>query len=213
MSLEKHLSTDQLALFDGLKTPYRLQLFLDSLPYIAEERNRSPLAVLQDGQCHCYDGALLAAAVLRRMRYAPLVIDLWPEPGLDDDHVLALYRVEGCWGAVAKSNYAGLRFRDPVFRSLRELVMSYFENYYNLEGVKTLRRYTRPLDLSRLDALDWETDERGVAAVEARLHQLPSFALLTPGMIQSLSPVDERTFQAGMHGTNVEQSFGRRENP
>lgn len=213
MSLETHLSTDQSALFDGLKTPFRLQLFLDSLPYIAEERNRSPLAVLQDGQCHCYDGALLAAAALRRMGHPPLVIDLWPEPGMDDDHVLALYRVDGCWGAVAKSNYAGLRFRDPVFRSLRELVMSYFESYYNLEGIKTLRRYTRPLDLSRMDSLEWETDESGVAAVEARLHHVRSYALLRPGMIQSLSPVDERTFHAGMHGTNVEQSFGRRQNP
>lgn len=213
MTLEAQLTADQRVLLQGLDSPYRLQLYLDSLPYIAEERNRSPLAVLQDGQCHCYDGALLAAAVLRRIGQAPLLINLWPEPGLDDDHVLALYRVDGFWGAVAKSNYAGLRFREPVYRSLRELAITYFEVYYNLERLKTLRSYTRPFDLRRMDALAWETDERGVAAVEEHLHGLRRYALLTPKMVQNLSPVDERAYHAGMHETNIEQSFGRRDNP
>ncbi|GAP13965.1 hypothetical protein LARV_01724 [Longilinea arvoryzae] len=213
MNLETQLTAGERDQLQSLNTPYRLQLYLDRLPYVAEERNRSPLAVLRDGQCHCYDGALLAAAVLRRMGQAPLVMNLWPEPGLDDDHVLALYRVDGCWGAVAKSNYSGLRFREPVYRSLRELAMTYFEVYYNLDRIKTLRSYTRPFDLSRMDALEWETDEGGVAAVEDHLHHLRRFELLTPKMIQSLSPVDERAYHAGMHGTNIEQSFGRRENP
>ena len=213
MTLEMRLSEMELRTLAALKTPYQLQLYLDSLPYIAEERNRSPLAVLQDGQCHCYDGALLAAAVLRRIGFAPLLVDLWPDPGMDDDHVLALYRVEGHWGALAKSNYAGLRFREPVYRTLRELVMTYFENFYSLEGIKTLRSYTRPLNLSRLDSLNWETDEHGVAVIEERLHQRRRYALLTPAMVKRLSPMDERAYQAGMHGTNVEQSFGRRENP
>lgn len=211
-SLENYLTHAQSEIFQNLRTPYRLQSFLDSMPYIAEERNRSPLAVLQDGQCHCYDGALLAAAALRRMGHAPLVIDLWPEPGMDDDHVLALYRVDGCWGAVAKSNYAGLRFREPIFRNLRELVLTYFENFYNLERIKTLRSYTRPFDLTRMDALNWEIDERTVAVIEKKLHDLHRYPLLTPKMAQNLSPVDERAYQAGMHGTNIEQSFGRREN-
>lgn len=212
-SLENYLTHAQLELFQDLRTPYQLQSFLDSMPYIAEERNRSPLAVLQDGQCHCYDGALLAAAALRRMGFAPLVIDLWPEPDKDDDHVLALYRVDGCWGAVAKSNYAGLRFREPIFRNLRELVLTYFENFYNLERIKTLRSYTRPFDLTRMDALNWEIDEQAVAVIEKKLHDLNRYPLLTPKMIQILSPVDERAYNAGMHGTNIEQSFGRRENP
>lgn len=212
VTMEESLFDQERRTLAALQTPYQVQLYLDSLPYIAEERNRSPLAVLQDGQCHCYDGALLAAAVLRRIGYAPLVIDLWPEPGMDDDHVLALYRVDGHWGALAKSNYAGLRFREPVYRTLRELVMTYFENFYSLEGIKTLRSYTRPLNLSRLDALNWETDELGVAVIEERLHHLRRYPLLTPAMVRRLSPMDERAYQAGMHGTNIEQSFGRREN-
>lgn len=212
LKIEDGLSDQERISLAALQTPYQVQLYLDSLPYIAEERNRSPLAVMRDGQCHCYDGALLAAAVLRRIGFPPLVIDLWPEPGMDDDHVLALYRVEGHWGALAKSNYAGLRFREPVYRTLRELVMTYFENFYSLDGIKTLRSYTRPLNLSRLDVLNWETDERGVAVIEERLHQLRSYPLLTTDMVKRLSPMDERAYQAGMHGTNIEQSFGRREN-
>jgi len=211
--LEEVLNKAERKVFLGLHTPTRLQAYLDSLPYIAEERNRSPLAVLRDGQCHCYDGALLAAAALRRMGYLPLLIELWPEPGMDDDHVLALYRVDGCWGAVAKSNYAGLRFREPIHRTLRELALTYFENFYSLERVKTLRSYTRPFDLTRMDALNWETDERGVAVIEKRLHDLRRYPLLTPKMAENLSPVDERAYHAGMYGTNIEQSFGRRENP
>lgn len=211
-TLEECLSADELGTLAGLKSPHRLQGYLDGLPYIAEERNRSPLNVVRDGQCHCYDGALLAAAVLRRMGHLPLLVNLWPEPGLDDDHVLAVFRLDGLWGAVAKSNYAGLRFREPVYRSLRELAMTYFDVYYNLERVRTLRSYTRPLDLARLDRLNWETDERGVAVIEKRLHDLRRYALIPPRAAQNLSPVDERAYQAGMFGTNIEQSFGRREN-
>lgn len=210
--LEDNLTHKELKIFLGIQSPIQLQAYLDNLPYIAEERNRSPLAVLRDEQCHCYDGALLAAAALRRMGYPPLLVDLWPEPGMDDDHVLALYRVDGCWGAVAKSNYAGLRFREPIHRTVRELVLTYFENFYNLERVKTLRSYTRPFDLRRMDSLGWETDERAVAVIEQRLHHLRRYPLLTPKMAENLSLVDERAYHAGMHGTNIEQSFGRREN-
>ena len=108
-----HLSREELkAIFD----------YLDSLPYIGEDLNRPPLRVMQDRQCHCLDGGFLAALALRRLGHPPLVIDLVPEPGTDDDHVLALYRVDGCWGAVAKSNYTALRYREPVYRSLRTRV-------------------------------------------------------------------------------------------
>lgn len=212
LMLEDCLSAEELKTIQGLKSPDLLQCYLESLPYIAEERNRSPLNVIRDGQCHCYDGALLAAAALRRMGHPPLLVNLWPEPGLDDDHVLAVFRVDGFWGAVAKSNYAGLRFREPVYRNLRELAMSYFDVYFNLERIRTLRSYTRPINLGRLDSLNWETDEGGVAVLETRLHHLRRHTLITPKMAQNLSLVDERAYQAGMFGTNVEQSFGRREN-
>jgi len=210
ISLETMLNEAEKALFAGLKTPVQIQAFLDSIPYIAEERNRCPLDVLRDGQCHCYDGALLAAAALRRAGFQPLLINLWPEPGTDDDHILALYRVGRYWGAVAKSNYVSLRAREPVYRSLRELVLTYFEGYFNLEGLKTLRRYSSVLDLTRFDGLNWETDESAVQVIEQRLHHLRTYSLFTPEMIGGLSPVDQRTYQALMTWTDVNEAFGRR---
>ena len=79
----------------GFRSPYQVQAYLDSLPYIAEERDRSPLEVMLDGQAHCLDGGLMAAVGLRCLGFAPLIIDLVPEPGKDDDHVLALFQVDG----------------------------------------------------------------------------------------------------------------------
>ena len=108
------------------------------MPYIGEQRDRSPLNVMLDQHCHCLDGGFFAALALWRIGFKPLLIDLVPDPGMDDDHVLAIFRSRGHWGALAKSNYSGLRFREPVYRTLRELVMSYFEHYYNLGGEKTL---------------------------------------------------------------------------
>ena len=121
---------------------------------------------MQDAQCHCLDGGLLAALAMRRIGYPGLLLDLVPASDrhgkkLDDDHVLAIFRRNGCWGAVAKSNYSFLRYREPVFRTLRELVMSYFEVYLSVGGLKTLRGYTRPLDISRYDRLEYAWSEAG----------------------------------------------------
>jgi hypothetical protein len=109
------------------------------------------------------EGALFGAAALRMLGYPPLLLDL--EAVHDDDHVLAVFRTRGCWGAVAKSNFSGLRYREPVYRTLRELVMSYFEHYYNLRREKTLRNYSRPVNLRRFDRIGWMTAEEDVWAI------------------------------------------------
>ncbi len=103
------------------------------------------------------EGALLAAAALRVNGHPPLLMDL--EAVRDDDHVVALYRERGLWGGIAKSNFAGLRFRAPIYRTLRELALSYFEHYYNLRGERTLRAYSVPVNLARLDSQHWMTAE------------------------------------------------------
>jgi hypothetical protein len=143
------------ATFRRLNTPQKIQRYLDvEVSYDNEAggaRCRSPRLVLRDRVAHCMSGALFAAAALRTLGHPPLLLDL--EAVRDDDHVLAVYRVRGCWGAIAKSNYSGLRFREPVYRSLRELAISYFEHYYNLRGEKTLRRYSRPVNLVRFDSI------------------------------------------------------------
>ena len=142
-------------------SPFAIQEYLDSMPYIGEERDRSPLNVMLDRQCHCLDGGLFAALALWQIGFKPLLIDLAPDPGMDDDHVLALYQVDGRWGTVAKSNYVNLGFREPVYKNLRELVMTYFEHYTSVHQEKTLRGYTRPFDASSYTHLNWAWDEAG----------------------------------------------------
>lgn len=199
---ESLLDETQRRLFDSLDSPAAIQAFLDKTPYSPENANRCPLSVLRDGVAHCLDGALFAAAALRRIGYPPLIVDLLPEPGTDDDHVLAIYRRDGCLGALAKSNFVGLRFREAIYRNLRELVLSYFETYFNVHGEKTLRSYTRRLNLSSLDKMGWMWSDAGADAVEKRLAQLQRIPLLTQATIPHLSRVDQLSYQAGTLGVN-----------
>lgn len=193
---------EQKELFTGLTSPYAIQAFLDETAYSAEDANRCPIRVMADRQAHCLDGALFAAAALRRLGFPPVVIDMFPDPGTDDDHVLAIFRQNGGYGAVAKSNYTGLRFREPVYRTLRELIMSYFDSYFNVQGQKTLRTYTRPVNLSKFDQYNWMETDAGVDVIERYLLDRPRLPLLNSGMIASLSPVHPLTYQAGMLGVN-----------
>ncbi|MGQ9490816.1 MAG: hypothetical protein ACUVS6_08900 [Anaerolineae bacterium] len=201
-SLEAHLTPAELAVWSGLTTPRKIQDFLDSIAYEPEYANRCPLRVLRERRGHCLDGALFAAAALRRLGYPPLIVDLIPEPLTDDDHLLAIYRRYGHYGAVAKSNFVGLRFREPVYRSLRELVMSYFEDYFNALGQKTLRAYTVPLNLAAFDPLNWEVDDAGTDVIEQRTETLRRYPVLTPEMVRELSPVDRRQLEAGLLGAD-----------
>src|SRR5215208_5122066 len=194
-----------------LNSPFSIQEYLDSMPYIGEERDRSPLNVMLDGQCHCLDGGFLAALALWRIGYRPLLIDIVPDPGMDDDHVLALYQVDGRWGAVAKSNYVNLGFREPVYKNLRELVMTYFEHYASIHKEKALRGYTRPLDASRYTHLNWAWDEAGANILYYRhFYGRKPIPLLTRSMAKRLSPVTDKAYQAETLHTNLTESFGNR---
>ncbi len=184
-----------------LTTPARIQTFLDELPYSTEHIYRCPLRVLREKIAHCFDGALFAAAMLRRLGYPPLILDMLPNER-DDDHLLALYKRNGHWGAIAKSNFVGLRFREPIYRTLRELMMSYFEQFYNLEREKTLRSYTLPLNLKAFDPLDWMTKDDLLEHIAQKLDRIRRVSVLTQPMILALSLVDERSYQAGLMGAN-----------
>ncbi len=185
-----------------LDTPDRIQRFLDCEVAYNKEKGgptiRSPRRVLRDRTAHCLEGALFGAAALRANGYPPLLLDL--EAVRDDDHVLAIFRRHGHWGAVAKSNYAGLRFREPVYRTLRELAMSYFEHYYNLKAEKTLRAYSRPVNLRRFDRIAWMTTEDDLWAVSDYLFAIPHRPLLTPAVRRRLTRIDDRLYRAGMVG-------------
>jgi hypothetical protein len=195
----------------SLNSPFAIQAYLDGMPYIGEERDRSPLNVMLDGQCHCLDGGFLAALCLWRIGFQPLLIDIVPDPGADDDHVLALYRVEGRWGALAKSNYINLGFREPVYKSLRELVMTYFEHYISVHQQKMLRGYTRPLDASRYVRLHWAWDEEGANILYYKhFYGRKTIPLITKSAARRLSPVTDRNYASETLFTNLNESFGIR---
>ncbi len=182
----------------ALKTPAGIQRFLDSLPYHIGTTSWSPRRVLRERTAHCLEGATFAAAALRVLGFPPLVFDL--ESDNDTDHVVAIFKVRGHWGAIAQSNFSGCRYREPVYRSLRELAMSYFNIYFNLRGERTLRRYSRPVNLSRFDHLDWMTSEKNIWFVAEHLCEIPHIPLLKRGMEKNLTRVDRRTMQSEMFG-------------
>lgn len=202
--LINELNEEERQIFQNFKSPSDIQAFLDTTVYPSENINRSALRVMRERRCHCLDGGLLAAVALSTLGYPPRIVDILPEPGTDDDHILAIYQVDGCYGAVAKSNYVGLRYREPVYRSIRELVMSYFEMYYSFDGYRTLRYYTMPINLEAYQHLNWLVDDAGVDALEKRIYNLRHFPLLTPAQIAHLTPVDRRSYEAGMLGVNLE---------
>lgn len=196
------MTKSELRTLRSLKSPERIQKFLDTeIAYNKEpdgETMRSPRRVLRDRVAHCMEGALLAAAALRVLGHPPLLMDL--EAVRDDDHVLAIFRQHGRWGAITKSNYSGLRFREPVYHSLQELAMSYFEHYFNLRREKTLRNYSRPVNLTRFDRIDWMTAEEDLWPIADYLVTIPHKPLLPKGLDRKLSRVDARLFNAGLLG-------------
>lgn len=184
-----------------LKTPERVQQFLDDLPYNLEpdgDSCYSPRLTLRHGTAHCLEGALLAAAALEEHGYPALLMDL--EAVRDDDHVIALYRSGGYWGAIGKSNYSGLRFRSPVYASLRELALSYFDHYFNLSGEKTLRGYGGPVRLARFDRRGWKTDEEPVWYIPEHLCEIRHYGLWPAGLGSRRLRMDQRLYDAGRLG-------------
>jgi hypothetical protein len=196
------LTPHEAARLRRLSPPWRIQRLLDEMDYdVAGRSCRSPRRALRERELQCLDGALLAAAALRLQGHPPLILDL--EAVQDSDHVLAVYRQGGCWGAIGRSNYAGLRFREPVYRSVRELALSYLESYFNLRGEKTLRRYSRPVSLARFDRLNWMTTEAELWPIAMHLVGVRHTRLLTPAQERRLARVDGRTFQAGLVGRQL----------
>jgi hypothetical protein len=189
----------------ALNTPAKIQGFLDRVPYHLENTAWSPRRVLAEQTAHCLEGAIFAAAALRVNGFPALILDL--EADKDTDHVMAVFRQNGGWGAIASSNYSTCRFRAPIHRTLRELALSYFDGYFNLRGERSLRTFSQPVDLKRFDhkdpSLDWMTTEKPVWFIAEYLLDIPHTPLLTPRMLKSLKDiprVDKRLFEAGLHG-------------
>jgi hypothetical protein len=182
----------------NLRSPKGIQRLLDSLTYHDSDTAWSPRRVLHERSAHCLEGAVLAAAALRAIHHPPLIFDL--EANHDSDHVIALYRTRGCWGAIAMSHFTGLRDRMPVYRTLRELAMSYFDDYFNMLGERSLRSYSRPVNLTVFDRLNWMTSERPVWFIAEHLIDTPHIRLVTPAMVKRLYRVDQLGVDAGLLG-------------
>lgn len=184
----------------ALRSPVGIQKALESMPYHGATTAWSPRRVLREGTAHCLEGAVFAAAALRALGFPPLLLDL--EAVQDSDHVIAVYRLRGHWGAIAKSNFSGLRFREPVYRTVRELVLSYFESYINLRGDRTLRAYSDPVNLARFDRTrqDWMTTDGDLWWVAEYLVDVRHTRLLSPALVRRLHRVDRRSLDAGLVG-------------
>ncbi|MGH9514759.1 MAG: hypothetical protein ACRD3P_03660 [Terriglobales bacterium] len=179
----------------SLKDAYGIQRFLNAQPYHLADTAWSPRRVLRENTSHCFEGALFAAAALRVNGHLPLIIDLEAEH--DTDHVIAVYKQNGCWGSIANSNYTGCRYREPVYRTLRELVMSYFDVYFNQRGERTLRTFSNPVNLARFDRLNWMTTDQPLWFIAEYLFTIRHFRLLPPGISKRLHRLDDRSFRAG----------------
>lgn len=190
----------EVRVFKQLNTPKRIQDYLNKIPTNFEhdrETVLSPRMVLRENRAHCMEGAMFAAAALRFQGHKPLVVDLTSVKD-DDDHVITVFKHKGHWGAISKTNHAVLRYREPIYRSIRELVMSFFHEYFtNSDGKKTLRSYSMPIDLSRFDKKGWMTAEEDVWYVPEYLFEVQHKPILSRSQIAFLRRADAIEIKAG----------------
>ncbi len=206
---DAQLTGEEKKFLDSLDRPAKIQAFLNTIPYSDDHFYRCPLRVLRDRKGHCFDGALFAAMALRRLGYPPFILEFIPNER-DDDHLIAPFKKRGRWGAVAQSNFTGLRYRDPVFRNIRELVMSYWADHFNAVGEMTLRAYRVPINLKVFDRLEWMSRDEGLdelADGPEGMDRYRIIPLITDEMTADLDVADERTVRAGLMNANPKGLF------
>ncbi len=182
------LSPAERKIFSGLRDPRKIQDYLDTLPINFETKGETYMSVrrtLKAKTAHCFEGALLAAAILAYHGQKPLLLDLKTAP-IDEDHVVTLFKQNGRWGALSKTNHAVLRYRDPIYKTVRELVMSYFHEYVWPTGAKTLRSYSAAYDLSKFPPESWITDEQDLFWLVEKLDDAKHVAIATPKQLKTL---------------------------
>ncbi len=186
-------------LLRSLNTPRKTADFVEALAYnLEEDTDFSPKLVLEKRVANCFEAAVFAACALRFHGHEPLLLDL--RCPVDEDHVLCVFKRHGRWGSVAKSKFSGLRSRDAVYKSLRELVMSYFEHFYTLEGKKDLREYSRPLNLKRFDRLHWMASPKPVSFIAEALDEQSHYRLIERVHGRHLRRVTGHLYDAGLVG-------------
>ncbi|MCC7160153.1 hypothetical protein IT399_00270 [Candidatus Nomurabacteria bacterium] len=187
-----------------LNTPAKVQDFLNSIKFNFEKETegekstgvlRSPLFTLRSRKAHCFEGALLGAYILSLHGFAPYLMHLKAEKG-DYDHVVAPFKVNGFWGALSKTNHAVLRYREPVYKNIRELAMSYFHEYFLDNGRKTLRQYSKLLNLNTFEK-NWELLEGDLWGIDEELDKIKHYNILPKGFSKKLRKADIVEIKAG----------------
>jgi hypothetical protein len=182
-----------------LQTPAKIQDFLNTIPFNFEldgvDTLKSPLRTLRENNAHCFEGALLAAYLLSLQGYTPLLMYL-QSTKKDFDHVIAPFKVNGYWGAISKTNHAVLRYREPVYKTIRELALSYFHEYFLDDGTKTLRYYTEPLDVTVFDD-SWIDSEEDLWGIDAELDKMKHFEIVPKKYLKKLRKADQVEREAG----------------
>jgi hypothetical protein len=192
----------EFAVLKKLNTPAKVQDFVNAIPFNFEKQEetcRTPLMVLKCRMAHCMEGAMLAAAAFWYHGAPPLLLDLKSTKKKhmkDDDHVVALFKYKNRWGAVSKTNHGVLRYREPVYKSVRELALSYFHEYFLDTGQKTLRSYSTPFDLSRFHNR-WLTEERDQWDMAYKLDVSRHFQIFSGGTAPNLRRADPVEIEAG----------------
>ena len=190
---------------ETLNDPDKIQGFLDTVDYNPKYECKSPRWVLKKRSAHCFEGALFAAAALQYNGYKPLIVDMKSQN--DDDHVLAVFKKDGYWGSIGKSNFTTLRYREPVYRNLRELIMSYFDLYFNMKGYKSLRSYSIPLDLTVYNSLNWTTTDDDLEYIGDKLEKIRHYPVVSEKMIKNLKIASDVVVKAGLMGSKAEGLF------
>ena len=190
---------EEFEILKKLNTPVKIQDFLDKLPINFEEKGdtcMSPRLVLRNKKAHCIEGAFLAAAALMIKGEKPLLLDL-KSADHDFDHVVALFKRNGNWGAISKTNHAVLRYREPVYKTMRELAMSYFHEYFTDDGKKTKRSFSEPFDLRQFNNHGWLTSEKNLWYISKSLDDSPHIPILTKSTLAGLRKADKVEIEAG----------------
>ncbi len=187
-------------LLKGFADPWAIQVYLDAIDYNPDYVCRSPRWVMRKRSAHCFEGALFAAAALDYLGYKPTIVDM--KAYNDDDHVIAVFREGRFWGAVAKSNFTSLRYREPVYLSLRELIMSYFDFFFNTNGEKSLRSYSKPFDLTVFNNRNWATTDEDLEYIGDKIESLYHYPVVTETQVKKLKIAGDYMLKAGLLGSN-----------
>lgn len=182
----------------GFNSPEKIQAFLDKCRYNKSSKLYSPSEVLNDQCAHCFDGAIFAASVLNYFGETPLILDLCAIE--DDDHIITIFKNGAYFGAIAKSNYSGLRYREAIFKNERELVLSYFEGYFNIKAEKTLRSYSKAFNLLKVSKIDWKKTNNVYEQIVTALNHVKHYPIIPKGAGRRISKVDSRSYKAGLVG-------------